>query len=445
MTTPNLPTSQQLSSHSQDHPPELHEVFITELAGEYEGICLINNEKIYVPYALKGEKILGEIYFRRGKQKALKIVKILEPSSERIEPFCPKFTLCGGCSLQHIQEQNYRKLKTKQLQKALVDLEIPYEASFSYWGKQHERRRLSLSYKKFKDSLLLGFFRHRSSSIEHIDSCPLITDTLNALIEPLRAFLTTICQNRQSGFVHLTQLDNTIDLSWSPARFKSKDLTPDLICQWNNFAATHKIGRVTRAGKDLIGSRLSPELHWLEKPIHFPPASFLQPSVPSERYMIQKMLEYIKQINFEPKAFYDLFCGLGTFSLPLLEVKGKKPLKSFDCDGPAHKILKEYAKGRKNWEVEQRDLFSDPYHDFLPESLVVLDPPRAGARDQIQALIQSTGKMALVMISCDEQTMARDIARLTQENFELIELTGIDQFPWTTHIESMAFLQRKTR
>lgn len=408
---------------------------------EGEGYSTVDDKKVYIPYALENEIIKGQPYFRRGKQQAIRVEEVLEPSSKRGTPFCPKFTLCGGCQLQHLKSSSYKQFKEDLLNQALKDYDINYKASFAYWSTQSQRRRVSLSYEKRSDRLSLGFYRHRSHFIENIDSCPLLVKPLNDLIEPLRNFLTVFCSNRESGFIHLTLTDSGIDLSWSPARFKSRDLTIEKSQQWCDFAIKNNIARVTRAAKDLIIEQHKPALHWGHEPVPFPSASFLQPSDSSEKFMINTVLKWLEDLPFKPKKFYDLFCGLGTFSFPLLSLKGQCALESYDCDGPAMDIVTQVSKKYSNWHVEKKDLFQDPIEDFADRSIVIVDPPRQGAKNQVESLCQTDKKIVLVIISCDPASLARDLNQLVSSGFKLKEVIGIDQFPYTSHVESMAYLE----
>jgi 23S rRNA (uracil1939-C5)-methyltransferase len=373
----------------------------------------------------------------------LRITSILHKSDKRGQPFCDKFGSCGGCQLQHLEKSAYQSWKQHQLDDALKNAGIASNASFVFWSELQQRRRVSLSYEKRSDVLLLGFYAHRSHRIEAIDSCPMLLPSLNKLIKPLREFLNHLCQNRQSGFVHLTQTSTGIDLSWSPSRFKSSQIHAELISSWSQFANEHHIARVTRAGKDLLIERFRPQMHWDNSSVDFPSASFLQPSFESERFMVQKALQWVNSCSFKPKAYYDLFCGMGTFSLPLLSILNNAPLASYDCDGPAIESLLKTSQLKGKWQVLKRDLFNNPLEHFEENSFVILDPPRQGAQTQIEALCQTRTSLAIVMISCDKDSFARDLATLTKAGFILKEAIGIDQFPWTYHCEAMAYLEKK--
>ena len=243
--------------------------------------------------------VSGQTYFRRGKQKALRVEKVLEQSELRGQPFCPKYTLCGGCQLQHLKLEAYQNFKTQLLHNALKRLVIlNHRPSLLIGSSLHKDVGLAYLYSKRHDQISLGFYRHRSHHIERIDSCPLLLPELNDLIIPLRQFLSSFCQNRESGFVHLTKTDNGIDLSWSPAKFKSRDLTIEKSQKWIEFAKENGISRVTRAAKDLIVEYTKPALNWSGVQVPFPSASFLQPSSQSEQYMVQTMLSWLSESRF---------------------------------------------------------------------------------------------------------------------------------------------------
>jgi 23S rRNA (uracil1939-C5)-methyltransferase len=296
-----------------------------------------------------------------------------------------------------------------------------------------------LSYRHERAGLRLGFYQRHTDYLVDIGHCPLLVSELNVLLEPLKQFLQNTIPLRGEGFVHLTATVGGVDLSWSPHRFRSQDLTPELWSEWAAFAHQHNIARITRAAKDLILQRHEPFVKFSPgTQITFPSAAFLQPSVEAEQAMVAQMLDWIQKSQLSKNAYMaDLFCGLGTFSFPLRAVSSR--LLSADCDGPSIQELKK--QNNPTWKVEQRDLFTSPLstEELNEFDLVVLDPPRAGAFDQIQELAQSNVSH-LIMIACDVGTFARDAAFLAQSGWSVKEVKFLDQFPHTTHVEVMALL-----
>jgi tRNA/tmRNA/rRNA uracil-C5-methylase (TrmA/RlmC/RlmD family) len=222
---------------------------IERLGSQAEGVALDFNGPIYVPGALPGEHVLVELYYRRGKQRAGRIVAIEHAAAERGQPFCPIAERCGGCSAQHMSQQAYRQWKQRLATAQLPENVIP---EFAFWGGQEQRRRVSLSYRYGKDGVTIGFFAALSHHLVPVPHCPLLIPELNYAIAALQQFLPSILKPRDEGFLHLTQTLQGLDLSWSPHRFKSTDLSSELWQAWGRFGQNFGCARITRAGKDLI-------------------------------------------------------------------------------------------------------------------------------------------------------------------------------------------------
>ncbi len=419
---------------------EKKRAIIETLESQAEGKYYDEIGPVYVPKALPGEEIEGEIYFRRGKQRALRIEKILKASSDRVEASCPHYARCGGCSLMHLTENSYKSFKVDYLIKTLQQRGITLDKNLAgFWSEPGSRRRVSISYRHERPGMKLGFFAPHSDFLVNIDTCLLLTPRLNQLIDPLRNLLIKIIPLRAEGFIHLTDTDGKVDLSWSPHQFKGKDLTNELWQIWAQFAHDHDLGRVTRAAKELIIEREKPFVNFSGTDIPFPAASFLQPSKQSEQAMISKICSWIEEIKSKQNLkLADLFCGLGTFSFPIAQYGA---LTSYDSDGPAIDSLEKTVGSR--WTIGKRDLFTDPMtsEELSTFDIVLLDPPRAGAYEQVLQLAESSVP-DIMMISCDISTCARDLSVLINAGYEIKEAYLVDQFPYTSHIESMFWLKK---
>lgn len=419
---------------------EKKKAIIETLESQAEGKYYDEIGPVYVPKALPGEEIEGEIYFRRGKQRALRIEKIIKASEDRVEAPCPHYARCGGCSLMHLTKNAYTNFKIDYLIKTLAQRGITLDKDIKgFWSKTGSRRRVSISYRHERPGMKLGFFAPHSDFLVNVDQCLLLTPRLNQLIDPLRKLLINIIPLRAEGFIHLTDTDGGVDLSWSPHQFKGKDLTNELWQAWAQFANEHNLSRVTRAAKELIIERQKPFVHFSGTDIDFPPASFLQPSKESEYAMISKICSWIEQTKVQKSSkLVDLFCGLGTFSFPIAKYGA---LTSYDSDGPAVESLEKTVAGR--WAIGKRDLFAEPMtsEELSTIDIVLLDPPRAGAYEQALQLADSNVPH-IMMISCDISTCARDLSVLINAGYHIEDAYLVDQFPYTSHIESMFWLKK---
>ena len=412
---------------------------IERLGSQGEGVATDSQGTLYIPGGLPSEKVLAEIYYRRGKQRAGRILERESSSSDRREPFCPVAHRCGGCSAQHMTPEAYRRWK-HQLAQAQLPAEISPE--FVFWGGQEQRRRVSLSYRYGKEGLKLGFFAALSHFLVPIERCPLLVPSLNEAITALQEFLPTIIQPRQEGFVHLTETLQGLDLSWSPHRFKGADLTTELWQAWGRFGQEFGCARITRAAKELIAQWQKPHVDLGGISVGFPAAAFLQPSVASQTAMQQQLLSGLKaRTNLSQARIADLFCGLGTFSVPLFDTGAQ--VVSCDITGPSIAELAAIAPAQV--QSLERNLFTEPLTaaECSGFDAIILDPPRAGAMAQCEQLSQSHVP-TIAMVSCDLGTAARDIAVLRQGGYVLQEVVLFDQFPYTAHLEALCWFQKES-
>jgi len=168
--------------------------------------------------------------------------------------------------------------------------------------------------------------------------------------------------------------------------------------------------------------------------VALPPGAFLQPSQAGEDALRTLVLAALEGVA-GPVA--DLFCGLGTFALPLAARHG---VTAVDGDGPAVAALTATGKVR----TLARDLFTDPLagSDLAPFAAVVFDPPRAGAREQAEALA-TAGPDVVVAVSCAPASFARDARTLVDGGYMLEQVTPVDQFAWSAHVELVATFRRR--
>jgi len=170
-----------------------------------------------------------------------------------------------------------------------------------------------------------------------------------------------------------------------------------------------------------------------------PPNVFLQASAEAERAMIDLAIAAVGKA----KAVADLFCGVGTFALPLAR---KARVLAIDSDAAALGALDSAARntnGLKPIETRTRDLMREPLSRKELEGFdaVVFDPPRAGAEAQAVMLAKSA-VAKVVAVSCEPSTLARDAVILLDGGYDLVELTPIDQFLYSHHLEAVAVFAR---
>lgn len=394
---------------------------------------MIDGEKVHVPYTLPGEKIHLRAQGNKGR-----LLELIEPSKDRAEPFCPHFGTCGGCALQHANDKAYEAFKTDVIATNLTrhnvtapKIEAPYRS-----GKK-ARRRAGIGFAKTKDGAVIGFKEKKSHRLVSLDSCPLLTDRINALLPALQKLSGHI---KGSGSFFITETDSGIDLCITQADAPSLELRE----RYCAFAEEEDIARISVKTDPIpdaepILMRDMPLISFEDISAPFPAASFLQPTKDSETFLT----DFAKTHLAGAGKIADLFCGLGTFSLPL--AKAGKKVAAFDCDPPAMQVLQKAAtQNALPVTATKRDLFRDPLtaKELDKQDALLLDPPRAGAMAQTQEIAKTKTVGKLVYISCNPQTFARDAAILQESGFTMTLLQPVDQFPYSPHVELAAVFTR---
>lgn len=353
-----------------------------------------------------------------------------------VSPICAHFGTCGGCAYQDTRPAQYRALKRKLVEDALArqgfgDAAVEEIVAVA----PMTRRRAVFKVGKRGGDVAIGFHAARSHDIVDMRECHVLTPELTALVQQLRALMTTVLRDGETADIHVTQADNGFDVSlhWK----RANDLA--LNAQFARLAATLKLARVTAAGETLI-ELAAPTVRFGKAAVRLPIEAFLQPTDAGAAALLTRVLAATKGA----KSVVDLFSGCGTFALLLAE---RARVHAVERDGGMLAALEHAARmtpGLKPVTTEKRDLFKHPLSasELARFDAVILDPPRAGAAAQMAQLAQS--KVArIAYVSCEPASFARDARILADGGYTLGPVVPVDQFLWSSHIELVAAFTRK--
>ncbi|MDX1581199.1 MAG: TRAM domain-containing protein [Alphaproteobacteria bacterium] len=400
-----------------------------------------NNRVVFVPYTIPGERVRVEIQEDKGRFAHGRLLEVLEPAPERVEPRCPHFGVCGGCVLQHADEATYRSFKQAQITEALSrqGLEPPAWAD-PFYGAPGQRRRAALAAVATTQGVLLGFHERASHRITDISVCPLLLPELEALLAPLRAVLGSILKPGDRLSVRATASDSGVDVLISGGAALDLSAREALV----EFAAQADLARLSweegqGAGPEPVLIRREPVIAFDGIEVPLPPEAFLQASRESE----EALRGYVNSAIGKAKPVADLFAGLGTFALPLAKTR---PVRAVEGEAASLAALDKSAQrtpGLKPVEAQQRDLFESPLsvQELDVFEAVIFDPPRAGAKAQCEELAMSHVPL-IVAVSCDAPTFARDARILSDGGYRLEEIKLVDQFLWSAPVELAAIFRR---
>jgi 23S rRNA (uracil1939-C5)-methyltransferase len=405
---------------------------IDHLGQHGDGVAIAGSKTVYVPGTLPGEIV--EVAELAGHPDRRLLLSIVTASPERIAPFCPVFTRCGGCAIQHWEDAAYRRWKRNLVVTALQQARIETTVSDLVDAHGAGRRRAVFHARKARGGeFMVGFAAAGSHDIIPIDHCPVLDPALSGALDVARAIADILGSVGKPLDIQVTATDNGLDVDVRG----SGAISPQLTSVLAKTAHRLRLARLTRHG-ELVVQIVPPTLHIGSAQVTLPPGSFLQPTVRGEEILADRVMALCDGA----KSVADLFCGVGPFALRLA---ARARVAAFDSDeGAIASLQKAVAttQGLKPLKAEQRDLFRRP---LMPSELdfqaVVFDPPRQGAQAQAQQLAQSRVRK-VVAVSCDAATFARDARILIEGGYRLESVTPVDQFRHTAHVEIIGAFSR---
>ena len=346
---------------------------------------------------------------------------------------CPHFGACGGCTAQDMPPDAYAASKRDAVLAALAKAGVTAEVLAPVIVPPRTRRRAVFKIASRIEGLHIGFHAAKSHTVIDMHHCDVLTPALFGLVAKLRPALEKLMGTGEVADLHVTQTDTGFDAAF---RWK-RNLTPGLTAELSRALGGIGIARLT-LNDELVFEIAAPTITFDGIPVKLPPNPFLQSTAEGEAALQTR----VREIVGKAKTIADLFCGVGTFALPLAR---NAKVHAVEHDAPALAALAAAAKspGLKKLTTESRDLFKLPLTpvELAPYDAVVLDPPRAGAEAQAKALTRSKVPV-IAYVSCNADSFARDAAILTQGGYVLGPVTPIDQFLWSSHIELVGSFHR---
>lgn len=360
---------------------------------------------------------------------------VIVPGPHRQTPPCRHFPACGGCQLQHLDDGSYAAFVTDRVASALDGQGLDAPLRPPLVSPPRTRRRATLQAERRGGQMLLGFNAESSHDIVEMHECWVLAPALFALVAPLRTLLAGLLGKRGRARVHLTLADQGVDVL-------IEGVTADTLASseaLTGFAERHRLARLSLDSGDGPETRWEPEPVTITLggvPVPLPPAAFLQATAEGQAALV----DAVREATAAAATVADLFAGLGTFALALAA-------RVYAAEGARDALfaLKAgAAQAGRPVAAEHRDLFRRPLTaaEASRFGAVVLDPPRAGAREQTVELASATTPV-IAYVSCNAATFARDAAMLVGGGYRLEWVQPVGQFRWSTHVELIGCFRRQ--
>jgi 23S rRNA (uracil1939-C5)-methyltransferase len=374
----------------------------------------------HVPFAVPGDLLLDDGTLEQGPGHQL--------------PPCRHFPECGGCQLQHLTDAAYADYCASRVTGALAQHGLETEIRPPHLSPPSTRRRATLRALSAGGRVLIGFNAAGSNRIVDMTECHILHPALFALVVPLRGLLPSLLPAKRVGEVHLTLADQGADVMLKGVEVAGLEAVEAL----TGFCEANRLARLSIDEGYGAEPRYEPQPVTVtlgRVPVALPVGAFLQATDDGEAALV----EAVREATSGAARIADLFAGLGTFALSL-----DGQVTAAEASREAILSLKiASARAGKPIQAEHRDLYRRPYdaRELAAFDAVVLDPPRAGAQEQVRELAKSAVPR-IAYVSCNPATFARDAEILTSGGYKLDWARPVGQFRWSTHVELAAAFSR---
>jgi 23S rRNA (uracil1939-C5)-methyltransferase len=421
---------------------------IETLAFGGEGILRYRGFVIFIPFTATGDRVVCRItHVKRSFAKG-ELVEILKPSQSRVQPRCPYFGTCGGCQLQHLNQEAQLKYKFNAVNDALkrighLDFSTPFPVFSSppYWSY---RRHVTLQLQPTENAFKAGYTAIDNQSLVIAQTCPIFNEPDQPILSLLQLLVSqlpnpqqhkgrvTLLKNHKHQFIVFFQFE----IGFKP---ELKAFTSML--QKNPLLAGLLI-QVPRE-KTLIFGDIYCEQEIEGLNFRFTPQAFIQNHSEQSSAIYRKICELAAQVP--NRHILDLYCGFGITS-SLLARQGHRVLGV-----EYNPISIEFAQANalKN-RLKQVQFIAGSVEKNIssllkkePFDLILVNPPRTGLSKEVVHYLLKAQPRHLLYVSCMPSTLARDLQLICEQNYKLKEGEIYDMFPQTAHVETLVYLEKK--
>lgn len=417
--------------------PSGEEVTLTvERVGQRgDGIARWRDAPVFLPFTAPGDQIRARLLQRRGEGWTAALEAMLTPGA-RAQPVCRHFGQCGGCALQHLDDDAYAAAKLSWLEAALAHQGLSCSTIHPLRRLQPgTRRRVRLQLARGR----IGFHARQSHRLIDLAECAVIEPKLFALLAPLRRLSLVLFERAESGAANATLsetgIDLVIELPHPPDLRRLETLAA--------FAEAEDLAQLSwRCGDELapVARRRQPRVTLTGVAVDLPPDAFLQPSLEAEAALSEAVLA----MAGEAGRIADLYAGIGTFTFALARKASVHAVEGSEASAAALARAAARAGLSSRVSAERRDLAARPLDadELAKFDAVAFDPPYAGAREQSAALAASRVPR-IIAVSCNPASFARDARLLADGGYRLVEVRPFDAFIWSANLELVALFERR--
>lgn len=417
-----------------------------------------SGKAVFVSGAVTGDTVEASIVSDGASFSRARVDELIEPSALRTQPPCPYIGKCGGCPWGALTSEAQHAAKVENLVSCLKRigkfspeqieaLVQPIRFAKDAWGY---RNKIELAPTHIRGHFALGMHGRDPQEVIKVDSCPLFEKKFPRAVKSVAGAIAFMGNSRDLSIervgIRASRRTRALEVAlWTPTGgFPRSQVSRVLQDALKPTSVVRVMSKGDRRARKIAGvEALSGEGSWTEnigsERMRLSAPSFFQVNTTAAEILVDLVLEALNPQ--EDEVAIDLYCGAGTFTLPL--ARRCAYVAAVEAYGPAVRDL------RRNLEIARLDnvdvIGGDAVREFPDEEadVLVVDPPRAGLDEEAISLIAGSGARDIAYVSCDPATLARDLARFAQEGtYRTVSITPVDLFPQTFHCETVVHLTR---
>jgi 23S rRNA (uracil1939-C5)-methyltransferase len=439
-----------------DKSKELSTAEVHGLSHDGRGIASIDKKTTFIAGALPNETVSYRITQKHSNYNDAVLVDVITPSPERVTPPCQHFSVCGGCSLQHMNANTQLQLKQQTLLDQLKhfghvtprSILPPLSAATTGYRR---KARLGVKYVIKKEKMLVGFREKASNYLADLERCIVLYPAVGERLVALSALIRSL-----ESYMHIPQIevavgDSDVALVFRHLQHLSVSDKEKLIAfgkahHFHIYLQPNSPAPIEKIWPEEGEQRLTYTLPDFQLEFLFHPLDFTQINLEINRLMVKKALDLLDVKSNETAL--DLFCGIGNFTLPI----ARAAKHVVGVEGGEDMVMRATRNAQHN-QISNAEFYaanlqapdvSAPWMKATYDK-ILLDPPRTGAKEILPFFKKFSAKR-IVYVSCNPATLARDAGELVnQQGYQLTHVGIINMFPHTSHIEAMAVFDKENK
>lgn len=399
----------------------MNEVKIEKLDHQGRGIGYVDGKVTFIKNALPGEIVLCKIKKENKNYNVAEVVEYKKKSENRSNPFCPYYSLCGGCDLEHMSYEDTLKYKKEKVENILTKEKIVFPKIEVIENPNPKNYRNKLSLKVLNNKI--GFYEESSHTLIEIDACPLARESINTCLKklknlPIKNGFITIRSNYNEEILLILETQDKVE-------FKIED-----------FKESKLVGVIlndkTIYGQSFFYERMNGCLFKVSYDAFFQ----VNP------YVTTKLFQLVSENITNSNSVLDLYAGVGTLGI----IASKNASSVYSIEIIKNAVLDNVENKKLNKCENVFPILGDAFKTLpkLKENFdtMIIDPPRSGLDESSCKFILESNARKIIYISCNPLTLARDLKELTTK-YEIKKFYILDMFSYTHHVESFIVLERE--